>query len=169
MTTGIIIVDHGSRRAESNQMLEAVARLFRARFTDHYDIVEPAHMELCEPSIATAYAACVKRGARRVVCIPFFLSFGKHFTRDIPSLLSQAAVNYPDTEYQLVEPLGIDDLMLDLLHKRAIETTEPVFKSGAPDPRIMDVEPTQRREQCTSCPFRIEPDGTIVDTRKKAG
>src|SRR5215213_10018150 len=81
---GIIIVDHGSRRDESNKMLEEVARLFGERFRETYDIVEPAHMELAEPSIATAYAASVKRGATRVVVVPFFLGPGKHWTGDIP-------------------------------------------------------------------------------------
>jgi len=51
---GIIIVDHGSRREESNQMLEEVARLFAARFKARYEIVEPAHMEISEPSIGAA-------------------------------------------------------------------------------------------------------------------
>ena len=168
MTTAILIVDHGSRRIESNRMLEEVARLFAARFPGEYGIVEPAHMELCEPSIATAYAKAVGRGATRVVVVPFFLSFGKHWTHDIPSLLNQAAADFPDTEYQLVEPLGIDDLMLDLLHKRAVSTTEPIYKYGDIDPRIEGTEPTQRREQCTSCPFKVLPDGTIQDNRKIA-
>lgn len=166
MSPAIIIVDHGSRRMESNLMLEELARQFQARFASSYDIVEPAHMELCEPSIATAYHNAVKRGAKRIVCVPFFLSFGKHWTKDIPSLLAQAAIDHPGTEYQLVEPLGIDDLMLDLLQKRATDTTEPVFRSGQPDPRLTHVEPTQRREQCTSCPFKVMADGSIVDTRK---
>ena len=168
MPTAIIIVDHGSRRMESNQMLEKVAELFGGRFAGEFSIVEPAHMELCEPSIATAYAKAVKRGATRIVVVPFFLSFGKHWTHDIPSLLNQAAADFPDTEYQLVEPLGIDDLMLDLLHKRAVNTQEPVYKYGDVDPRIEGTEPTQRREQCTSCPFKIQADGTILDTRKSA-
>ena len=65
MQTGIIIVDHGSRREESNHMLEELAGHFAKRFSERYDIVEPAHMELAEPSIATAYArvACVARSA----------------------------------------------------------------------------------------------------------
>ena len=67
MKTGIIIVDHGSRRAESNELLEQVAVEFGKRFAVRYGIVEPAHMELAEPSIATAYAACVQRGATRIV------------------------------------------------------------------------------------------------------
>ena len=116
--TGIILVDHGSRREESNQLLEEVARLFAARFTDRYEIVEPAHMEISEPSIGTAYAKCVARGAVRMVVCPFFLGPGKHWTSDIPNLTAQASKNFPGTRYHVTMPLGIDDLILDLLDKR---------------------------------------------------
>jgi sirohydrochlorin ferrochelatase len=118
MKSGIIIVDHGSRRAESNDMLEEVARLFAQRFAQIYDIVEPAHMELAEPSIATAYARCVERGATRIVVCPFFLGPGKHWTADIPRLTADAAAGFPQTEYHVTMPLGIDDLILELLAKR---------------------------------------------------
>ena len=117
-TDGIVIVDHGSRRGESNAMLEEVARLFGERFRERYAIVEAAHMELAEPSIATAYARCVARGATRVVVCPFFLGPGKHWTSDIPSLTAAAAAQFPDTEYHVTMPLGIDDLILELLAKR---------------------------------------------------
>jgi sirohydrochlorin ferrochelatase len=118
MKNGIIIVDHGSRRAESNEMLEEVARLFAQRFAEMYDIVEPAHMELAEPSIGTAYAKCVDRGATRIVVCPFFLGPGKHWTGDIPRITAEAAEKFPQTEYHVTMPLGIDDLILELLAKR---------------------------------------------------
>jgi len=76
-------------------------------------------MELAEPSIATAYARCVQRGAQRVVVCPFFLGPGKHWTGDIPRLTAEAAAAYPTTRYHVSPPLGIDDLILDLLAKRA--------------------------------------------------
>jgi len=116
---GIIIVDHGSRREESNAMLEEIASLFAKRFTETYEIVEPAHMEIAEPSIATAYAKCVARGATRVVVCPFFLGPGKHWTQDIPRLAAEAAAAHPGSEYHVTMPLGIDDLILELLAKRA--------------------------------------------------
>jgi sirohydrochlorin ferrochelatase len=119
MHLGIIIVDHGSRREESNRMLERVATLFAERFGNRYSIVEPAHMEIAEPSIATAYARCVDRGAQRVVVCPFFLGPGKHWTQDIPGLTAQAASHFPGTTYHVSPTLGIDDLILDLLDKRA--------------------------------------------------
>ncbi len=115
---GIVIVDHGSRRGESNAMLEEVARLFGERFRERYAIVEPAHMELAEPSIATAYAKCVARGARRVIVCPFFLGPGKHWTSDIPRLTADAASGFAQTSYHVAMPLGIDDLILELLNKR---------------------------------------------------
>jgi len=119
MQIGIIIVDHGSRRSESNQMLEEVARLFGQRFAQKFEIVEPAHMEIAEPSIAAAYARCVERGAQRVVVCPFFLGPGKHWTQDIPRLTADAAAAFPKTTYHVAPTLGIDDLILDLLAKRA--------------------------------------------------
>jgi sirohydrochlorin ferrochelatase len=118
MTTAVIIVDHGSRRAESNALLEEVARQFGQRFAAKYPIVEPAHMELVEPSIATAYDRCVQRGAQRIVVCPYFLGPGKHWTQDIPRLMAEAAARFPQTVFHVSPTLGIDDLMLDLMDKR---------------------------------------------------
>jgi sirohydrochlorin ferrochelatase len=125
---GIIIVDHGSRREESNQMLEEVAALFARRFEERFEIVEPAHMELAEPSIATAYARAAQRGATRVIVCPFFLGPGKHWTSDIPRLTAEAARQFPNTEYHVTMPLGIDELILELLAKRVSSCVDQGFR-----------------------------------------
>jgi sirohydrochlorin ferrochelatase len=124
---GVIIVDHGSRRDESNRMLEEVATLFARRFQARYEIVEPAHMEISEPSIGTAYGKCVARGATRVVVCPFFLGPGKHWTSDIPRLTAEAAEQHPGTRYHVTMPLGVDDLILDLLDKRVRSCDDRTF------------------------------------------
>ncbi len=118
LPTGIVIVDHGSTRHESNQMLETLVELFAERFAARFPIVEPAHMELAEPSIATAYARCVQRGAQRIVVCPFFLGPGKHWTQDIPRLTAAAAEEFPHTRHHVTPTLGIDELIMDLLAKR---------------------------------------------------
>lgn len=118
MRTGIVIVDHGSRLPDSNKMLETVASLFAEKFRTKYGIVEPAHMEIAEPSIAMAYANCVKRGAERVIIAPFFLGPGKHWTQDIPRLTADAAQAFPGTRYHVAQTLGIDELIFELLNKR---------------------------------------------------
>ena len=104
LNTAIIIVDHGSRRAESNEMLQRATERFAA--DSRYAIVEPAHMELAEPSIATAFDRCVQRGAKRVIVFPYFLSPGRHWSEDIPGLVSQAAHNHPQIEWLVTAPFG---------------------------------------------------------------
>lgn len=119
---GIILVDHGSRLPESNRLVETVASAFQTRFSEELDIVEPAHMELAEPSIATAYEKCVARGATEIVVLPYFLGPGRHWTTDIPALAGEAAARYPETTVWVAPTLGLDDLMLDLLFKRFQES-----------------------------------------------
>lgn len=113
---GVVIVDHGSRRASSNAMLEEFTR----RFLDAtaYPIVEPAHMELAEPSIADAFKRCVERGARRVVVMPYFLSPGRHWHRDIPELTRAAAAEHPGVEFLVGSPIGLHPLMVGVIEAR---------------------------------------------------
>jgi sirohydrochlorin ferrochelatase len=122
MKTGIVIVDHGSRSAESNRLLETIVQQFRSRFIGEFPIVEPAHMELAEPNIAQAYAAAVRQGAEQVIVCPFFLGPGKHWREDIPRLTAEAAAKFPDTSFRITHPLGVDNLMLDLINLRIGES-----------------------------------------------
>lgn len=103
--TAIIIVDHGSRRAASNDMLHRAADRFAV--DSRYPIVEPAHMELAEPSIATAFDLCVQRGAKRVIVFPYFLSPGRHWTEDIPALVTAAAKKHTAIEWLVTAPFGL--------------------------------------------------------------
>ena len=112
-TTGLVIVDHGSRRAASNEMLET----FVARYAEESEhaIVEPAHMELAEPSIATAFAKCVERGAKSVAVVPYFLAPGKHWHQDIPNITREAALDYPDVPYVVTAPIGLNAMMKEVI------------------------------------------------------
>lgn len=113
---GLIVVDHGSRRAESNAMLEEMAVMVADAVP--YDIVEPAHMELAEPSIATAFDACVARGARTVVVSPYFLLPGKHWREDIPALVAEAAAAHPGVAYLVAAPFGLHPMMAQVVDSR---------------------------------------------------
>jgi len=115
-TTGIIIVDHGSRRAESNEMLLAATRRF-CEVAD-YQIVEPAHMELAQPDIGAAFDACVRRGADHVVVFPYFLSPGRHWKHDIPDLVEAAADRHPGVTWAVTAPFGLHDGMMNIILER---------------------------------------------------
>jgi sirohydrochlorin ferrochelatase len=112
----VILVDHGSRKAEANDMLVELAIKYKNLYK--IEIVEAAHMELSEPSIKTAFRKCVEQGAKKIICHPFFLSKGRHVQEDIPEMMRAAAAEHSniDLEYSVTEPLGLQDKILDLVH-----------------------------------------------------
>jgi sirohydrochlorin ferrochelatase len=124
MNVGLIIVDHGSHSRESNRLLHAVADRFAQTYANDYPIVEAAHMEMALPTIAHAYARCVTRGAAHIVVCPYFLGPGMHWRADIPRLAADAARQFPQTTHAVAAPLGIDDLLLQLLDKRVREALQ---------------------------------------------
>lgn len=125
---GVVVVDHGSRKVESNRLLEDVAAAFAK--TAPRLIVEPAHMELAEPSIATAFANCVRRGARLVVVFPYFLGPGRHWNEDIPRLSAQAASGHPGVRHLVTAPLGLHELLLQVMHARISHCLDHALRGG---------------------------------------
>lgn len=117
---GVILVDHGSKRDEANALLLDVVAMFRDATGTR--IVEPAHMELAEPTIESAFAACVKQGAKRIVVQPYFLAPGRHSTTDIPEIAAAAAAAFPDVPYSVSEPLGLDPHMAKIILRRIEES-----------------------------------------------
>lgn len=113
----ILLVDHGSRLAEANDKLGVLAleledHLERA---GHPAIVGFAHMELAEPTIVAAVRDVVLRGATTIVCVPCFLSRGRHVTVDIPRLCEEALALHPGVRFVMGSPISEQPGFLDLL------------------------------------------------------
>jgi sirohydrochlorin ferrochelatase len=113
---GVIVVDHGSRRVEANQRHEAFVGTWAE--TVPFPVVEAAHMELAEPSIATAFDACVGAGATTVVIAPYFLWPGNHWAVDIPALAGAAASRHPGVRHLVAAPLGPHPQLLAIVGER---------------------------------------------------
>jgi sirohydrochlorin ferrochelatase len=112
----ILLVDHGSRRAEANAQLEQVAALLRARVPER--IVEIAHLELAPPGIAQGIEACVAAGASEIAVHPFLLSPGRHSREDIPRQVEAAARQHPGIRLRVTPPLGVHEKLVDVILER---------------------------------------------------
>ncbi|GMV95534.1 MAG: hypothetical protein AMXMBFR82_53120 [Candidatus Hydrogenedentota bacterium] len=110
---GVILVDHGSKFPAANEMLIDVAADFSV--ATGITIVEPAHMEIAEPTLAQAFARCVEKGAQRVVVVPYFLAPGRHSTSDIPRMSAEAAEPFPNVSYTVAQPLGVDRRISEIM------------------------------------------------------
>lgn len=114
---GLLLVDHGSRFQEANDMLVDVTAMVR-RLSGR-DCVHYAHMELAEPTIQQGFQRCVHEGATAVVVHPYFLSPGRHSTSDIPRMVAEAAKAFPGVAYCVTEPLGIHYKICEVVLERA--------------------------------------------------
>jgi len=116
MKRAILIVDHGSRLPEANELLEAVAARVRQRLPDR--VVRTAHLDLATPSIPDAIDACADEGAGEIVLLPWFLSPGAHTARDLPRIAQEAAGRHPGVRISCAAPLGFDEKLVDVLLER---------------------------------------------------
>ncbi len=125
----ILLIDHGSVRAEANHMLSCVANLLQQMVGESV-LVRHSHMELAEPSIAQGFAECVSNGATEVIAFPYMLSPGKHVTRDIPRLVQEAAQAFPQVSYRVTDAFGVNEKLAEVIATRAgVNIEKPI--SGA--------------------------------------
>ncbi|HMI56366.1 MAG TPA: CbiX/SirB N-terminal domain-containing protein [Gemmatimonadaceae bacterium] len=115
---GILIVDHGSQKAEANDMLRCMSNLLQTMAGPEV-IVGYAHMELADPDIATAFADCVRGGASDVTVFPYMLSPGRHSTTDIPRMVSDAARGFPQVTFSVTPAFGVHEKLAELVLDRA--------------------------------------------------
>jgi len=118
----VLLIDHGSRRAEANALLEAVAEEVRQRLPGR--IVQVAHMEIAEPSIEQGVEACVNAGASAIVVHPYFLGPGNHTRNDIPKLVAAAAARHVNLQITLSDPLGLHSKLIDVVLERISDATQ---------------------------------------------
>lgn len=135
MSRAIVLIAHGSRRAEANRELERLAAAVQAHRRDCE--VAAAFLELAEPTIPAAVAACIARGARHVQLFPYFLSPGVHVARDLEAYREQFAREHPGVKIRLARPLGahpgIVPLVLDLLAEAEAPTGIADGGTAGPD------------------------------------
>ena len=118
----ILLVDHGSVKAEANELLEEIVRLVERIAPDYH--VEAAHMELAPPDIADAVAACVKAGSTDITVMPYMLAPGRHSTGDIPRIALQAAEQHDGVLLKVSAPLGADSRLAEVILRRVEEAGE---------------------------------------------
>jgi len=117
-------------------MMHHVAALFKA--VSGMPIVEPAHMELAEPTVEQAFTRCVEQGARTVVIHPYCLSPGRHSREDIPRLAALAAAKHPGVALAVTQPLGLDARLCEIALDRIRETLgeRPVQDAGTAESKL---------------------------------
>jgi sirohydrochlorin ferrochelatase len=124
----ILYICHGSRVKEATA--QAVDFIQTCMKNQSNIIQEYCFLELANPTIEDAYAACVKRGATKIIAIPVLLLTAAHAKHDIPEVLRKMNHNYPNVELKYGRPIGVSEKMVDILVERLQETNEKIQENS---------------------------------------
>ncbi len=122
MKTALLLVAHGSPRAQSNADVLAVAELVRQQGT--FTAVAVAYLDCNPPTIAEAIKGLVPANFGSITAVPYFLHEGRHTALDVPRQLAEMAQLYPGPEWKLGPSIGQFTAVTAVLARRAREALE---------------------------------------------
>lgn len=102
----LLIVAHGSRRKESNDEVRQLTTKV-AELDQEFDEVKCAFLELAKPLIPDGIRQAISNGASEVVVLPYFLSAGRHVTKDIPNDVEIVQKEFPAIKITIAPYLGV--------------------------------------------------------------
>jgi precorrin-8X/cobalt-precorrin-8 methylmutase len=119
-TQAVIILAHGSRNAQARESFLRMAAVVRKRAGD---TVVPAFFSLGNPDLEEAVRELAGKGCKSIAILPYFLFDGNHVRKDIPDLVKELEVKYPDIEFQVLGSLEHEPMMPELVYERVWEFT----------------------------------------------
>jgi len=116
MTTGVLLIGHGSRDPRGNAELEAAVAAYREARPG----LEVAHgyVELAQPALVPALHALADR-VDHVVALPLFLFAAGHVKNDIPLALAEVRRARPGVRFTAARALGVHPGLVELAFERA--------------------------------------------------
>ncbi len=117
MKKAFIVIAHGSREKASNDSFFNFLKKFRKEYTGR--LVQPAFLELAEPSIAEAIDLCAERGIQDIVIVPLMFFAGRHVKKDIPEVIEKAKMRHPEIDFHYAGPLAEHPGMFKILKDKA--------------------------------------------------
>lgn len=124
---GILAIGHGSRLPYNNQVVTEISDMISKKHPEY--IVKAGFMELSNPTVEEALLSFQGTNVDKIVAVPVFLAAGVHIKSDIPKILkldpqtNKGKINMNGKEVEILygKPLGSDELIADLIFKRAQE------------------------------------------------
>ena len=124
---GVVILCHGSRGEQGAlEVAETLRRLTEGvkPFLSPGVEVTGAALQFNHPTLEEAVASLVGRGVERIVIMPYFLFSGRHITEHIPELVNKLKGVYPEKQFIMATPLGLEEHFVTRVARR-IEEAAP--------------------------------------------
>ncbi len=128
--TGLLLVGHGTRSQTGRRQFLDLAEQLDAAFAPA--AVQPAFLELAEPTIDDGLRRLVERGIQRLVIMPLLLFAAGHAKDDVPRTVSESLIRHGRGTLPRVQAqhLGCHPAMLNLSQLRLEERLKNETEAG---------------------------------------
>lgn len=109
----LILFAHGARAESWAAPFERLRDLTQSREPDVR--VQLAYLELMSPRLPDVVAALVADGIVDITVVPVFLGQGGHVLRDLPLMIDELRIAYPQAVLKVVEAAGENAAVLNAL------------------------------------------------------
>lgn len=110
-----ILVAHGMRKGDQNKALGDFLDRLLSDETYNYEL---AFIESEEKSIENTIGRLIDQGETEFKVVPLLIFSAMHYIVDVPNILESIKQAHPNIRYEISEPLGTHDYMVDLVEKR---------------------------------------------------
>ena len=134
MTTGVLVVGHGSKLEHNRELAIEMARILDER--QEFGPVVAGFMQINQPNILEGIRSLMAKGVDSIYVQPCFLASGIHITEDIPGVLGlekgssggKVVIDGKVIELRCCGPVGPDQRLADILTDRIKERAQ--FSDG---------------------------------------
>jgi len=120
-TSALVLFAHGARDAQWSEPFRAIRQAVAKRRPDLS--VELAFLELTQPPLEDCIAGLVEDGHTRIIVAPLFLAQGGHLKKDLPRLLKEVSARHPDTDIEVLAPIGEVTELLNAISEWLVNST----------------------------------------------
>jgi len=115
----LVLFAHGSRDPLWHLPIQAVAQAIATQSPGTR--VACAYLELSQPDLPQVTSELAAEGIGHITVVPMFLGVGRHAREDLPQLLTQLRIQYPDLVFQLMHAVGEDPEVVNMLAAVALK------------------------------------------------
>lgn len=114
----LVIVGHGSREGKANLEFEGFVRSFALSYPQYE--VHFSYTELADPDTKTRLKQlCLTHS--RILLVPLFLFTSGHVKNDIPLIVNELRLEFPNTQIFATQTLGVNMRVIQLLRNRVAQ------------------------------------------------
>jgi sirohydrochlorin cobaltochelatase len=120
--SAIVLFGHGARSANWAIPFQRLQTILKTRLPEHE--IGLAFLEFMTPNLPDLVRGFVQQGIQSIQVTPIFIGQGGHVLKDLPLLIEQLRLEFPQLELKLVAAAGEDDLVLQSIADYCVRAME---------------------------------------------